>query len=587
MLLLVTTEAGKFQGVLAEALPDVNITILHTNDLHGRVEEGIGFARLATWVQNFREENPHTLLLDAGDTVHGLPIATLFQGESIIRLMNAVGYDAMVAGNHDFNYGWERLVALDQMANFPIMGANIINEAGETILTPYEIKEVGGVKIGIFSLSTPETALKTHPKNVAGLTFTDPVTVATEMVNLLEPQVDLIIALGHLGTDQESEPYTSIQVIQAVPGIDLFVDGHCHTEFSSGMLINETLLVSTGEHGNNLGVVQLVVEEGGLVAAEASLINATEMSVAEDEGVKAMIAQLNQEVQTIGAEVIGNTSVHLEGARDLVRTSETNLGNLVTDVFLDVTGADIALTNGGGIRDSIAAGAITKGDIIRVFPFGNSIEVKRVTGQDIKEALEHGTRTYPEPSGAFPQVAGLTFVIDVSRPEGDRVVEVMVGSEPLDLEKEYTLATNDFVAAGGDGYHMIATTPTLHQMMTMDEALIEYIRERGELTPVVEGRITVRDGLLEPSPEPIPEPDPDSEPQPQPKPTPEPGSDPQPELEATPEPDLDPELETVQILPDRLPDTGQGARIIMPIIGIILILIGIVLYLKRKNKKED
>jgi len=472
---------------------ETKITILHTNDIHGRVEDGIGFARLATLVEQTRQENSNVLVLDAGDTVHGLPIATTFQGESFVRLMNAVGFDAMTAGNHDFNYGWERLVDLDQMADFPILAANVKDENGENILTSYVIKEIDDISIGIFGLSTPETAVKTHPQNVEGLTFESPIWHAQEMVDLLMPQVDIIIAIGHLGVDAESI-YTSTRVIDEVDGIDLFIDGHSHTLFPTGYQQNDTLLVSAGEHLQHLGRVELVIYDGELIEATASVISVDDVEdVEENLEILAIIVELNHEIEELGSEIIGSTAVRLDGDRELVRTVETNLGNLIADVLLWSTGADIAITNGGGIRDSVEAGTIRVGDINRVFPFGNVIEVREVTGQIIKDVLEHGTRTYPEESGAFPQVSGLSFVIDVSRPVGDRVVEIMINGAPLELDGIYRLATNDFIGAGGDGFDMIEGTPLLTQVTSMSEALIDFIREQqGEIVTAVEGRITSR-----------------------------------------------------------------------------------------------
>lgn len=188
----------------------------------------------------------------------------------------------------------------------------------------------------------------------------------------------------------------------------------------------------------------------------------------------------------------------LEGAREKVRAGETNLGNLIADAIIYATGADCALINGGGIRASIDAGDITLGDIITVLPFGNYVVTKKVTGADIKAALEHGTKAYPAPAGGFPHVSGINYVIDIGRPAGDRVVNITVNGQPLDLDKEYVLATNDFLAAGGDEYTMLIDKPLLNKFGTMDEAVITYIQAKGIVNPAVEGRITVRGTKSEP-----------------------------------------------------------------------------------------
>lgn len=471
------------------------ITILHTNDVHARVEEGkydgMGFAKISTLVSQYEEKNPNTLLLDAGDIFHGKTIATLVEGESIAEIMNLIGYDAMVAGNHDFNYGYERLLELDEIANFPILGANIRKEDDTQLLSPYTIIEVDGIEVGIFGLASPETTYKTHPKNVEGLTFTDPVKEAETIVSELEGKTDVIIALSHLGMDESSE-YTSIRVAEEVEGIDLIVDGHSHTTLEEGKLVGDTLIVSAGEYGKNLGVVDLTFENGNLVNKTASLVTKAEAeNVEEDPKVLDFVNSIKEEQNVILSEVIGTTSVNLDGERSLVRTGETNLGNLITDSMLDVTGADVAITNGGGIRASIDTGEITKGEVIEVLPFSNYIVTKTVKGSDIKAALEHGVSAYPESNGAFPQVAGMTFSIDSAKPVGERVTSLLVQGQPIDLNKDYVLATNDFMAAGGDNYTMFADDPITNEYPALDEALISYIKNKETVSPKTEGRITV------------------------------------------------------------------------------------------------
>ncbi|MFS1514150.1 5'-nucleotidase C-terminal domain-containing protein [Chengkuizengella sp. SCS-71B] len=477
------------------------ITILHTNDTHARINEGkydgMGLAKLSTLVKQQEADNANVLLLDAGDTFHGTTFATLEQGKSIAEVFNAVGYDGMAAGNHDFNYGYERLLELKEMVTFPVLSANVIvEETGELLLPPYMIQEVDGVKLGIFGLSTPETHYKTHPKNVEGLKFTDPVVAAQTMVAELSQEVDVIIALTHLGTDASSTD-TSIKVAEGAPGIDLIVDGHSHTEDNIGE--SGTLIVSSGEYTKNLGVVELTFDENDeLVSKEGSLITKEDAAEVEpDAEVQAVIDAITTSQETILAEVVGSTSVVLDGEREQVRAGETNLGNLITDAMLNETGADVALTNGGGIRASIDVGEITKGEVITVLPFGNYIVTKEVSGAVIKAALENGIDSYPDAKGAFPHVAGIEYKIDASKPAGERAVSIQINGEPLDLEKTYVLATNDFLAAGGDEYTMFADITIKNEYPALDEVLIQYIQEKGTVSPVVEGRVTVINEVTE------------------------------------------------------------------------------------------
>ena len=479
----------------ATASAAVTFSILHTNDMHSRVLEGkyagMGLAKLKTLVDEYKAANPGVLLMDAGDAVHGQTFSTLEEGASMIDVMNEVGYDIMTAGNHDFNYGYERLLELDDMADFNILGANVLNQYGLPILKESQVFTVNGVKIGVFGLCTPETTYKTHPDNVEGLTFEDPVVTAERMVAELEGNVDVIVALAHLGVD-DSSTYTSDKVAMAVDGIDIIIDGHSHTTLPEGMMVNGTLIAQTGEYDKNLGVVTVTVD-GDTVSAEASLITKADAAdTAEDPGVAAIIAEIQDAHEVILSEEVGRVPFELNGERAFVRTGETNLGNLVTNAMLEETGADCALTNGGGIRASIDPGYITKGEIITVLPFGNYIITKSLTGAVIKEALEHGTAAYPDAAGMFPHIGGMTFMIDVSRPVGDRIVNLTIGGEPVDLEVEYILATNDFMAAGGDGYDML-NVETVNEFDALDEAVISYISAREVIAPTRENRVLAVD----------------------------------------------------------------------------------------------
>lgn len=481
-------------------------TILHTNDMHSRVTEGkyagMGLAKLKTLVDEYEAANPGVILMDAGDAVHGQTFATLEEGASVIEVMNAVGYDVMTAGNHDFNYGYERLLELDDMADFSILGANVLNSMGKSILTEYQVFTVNGITVGVFGLCTPETTYKTHPDNVAGLTFEDPVVTAARMVAELEGTVDVIVALAHLGVDDASTD-TSIRVAENVEGIDVIIDGHSHTTLSEGMMVGNTLIASAGSYDKNLGVVTVTVD-GDSVTAVASLITKDDAEdTVENPGIAAMIEEIEAAHEEILSEEVGRVPFELNGERAFVRTGETNLGNLITNAMLEETGADCALTNGGGIRASIDPGYITKGEIITVLPFGNYIITKDVTGATVKEALEHGTAAYPDAEGMFPHVAGMTFKIDVSRPAGDRIVDLMIGGQPVDLEASYILATNDFMAAGGDGYDML-NVETVNEFDALDEAVISYIMARGIIAPTRENRVMAVDsGYSGPSTVPV------------------------------------------------------------------------------------
>ncbi|MFO7888664.1 MAG: 5'-nucleotidase C-terminal domain-containing protein [Eubacteriales bacterium] len=479
------------------ATEEVMVSIVHTNDTHARVEagkyDGMGLDKVATIVNNVKAANPNTLVLDAGDALHGQTIATLVEGESIIKIFNEIGYDAMAAGNHDFNYGKERLLELSDMADFPILAANVYSENYENFLPEYVIKDVGGVKVGIFGLATPETKFKSHPKNTEGLEFFDSVIIAKLMVAELESKTDVIVALSHLGMDPSSTERSDL-IAENVDGIDLIVDGHSHHALEEGKMVEGTMIVQAGEYDKNVGHVDILVKDGKVSSITAKLISKEEGEALEaDSDVVAIVEEIKEANDLITEEVVGTTEIKLEGAREFARTGETNLGNLITDSMLDFTGADVALTNGGGIRDSIQIGDITVGDVITVLPFGNYVVTIDVTGAELKEALEHGYSAYPESLGAFPHISGMNVVIDPSQEVGSRVVEVMVKGEELDMEATYSLATNDFLAAGGDDYTMFGDNELTALYPGLDEILIEYIKEYGTEGSPVEGRIQTVD----------------------------------------------------------------------------------------------
>jgi 2',3'-cyclic-nucleotide 2'-phosphodiesterase (5'-nucleotidase family) len=467
---------------------DGSFTILHTNDTHGRVEEGsyagMGFPKISTLVNQYRNEG-NVLLLDAGDTFHGQTIVNLNEGEAIVDIMNEMGYDAMTLGNHDFNFGQERIKELEEMANFPIVAANL----DPALVEPYVIKEINGMKIGIFGLATPETEYKTHPKNVEGLTFRSPSEVAQEMVDELEGQTDMIIALAHLGISEGSE-YTSRRVAENVSGIDVIIDGHSHSALEEGLMVNGTLIGQAGEYDKNLGVVEVEMVEGNVENLTASLVSKEDAAdVEKDQAVVSLIEEIKGENEEITSAVVGKTSVELNGERENVRTGETNLGNLLTDAMLAKVDADVAITNGGGIRASIDEGEITKGEVITVLPFGNTTVVKELTGAQLLDVVEHGLSKYPATEGLFPQVGGMKVIFDGSRPADERVIELRINGEPVEHDKAYHVATNDFMAAGGDGYETFADTETVVEAGGLEEVLMNYISEKGTVAPSKEGRI--------------------------------------------------------------------------------------------------
>lgn len=508
---------SSFSFAFAQDAETTKITIIHTNDTHARLEgtaSELGFAKIATLIKEAKAANPNTLVLDAGDTLHGMPIVNISKGENAIKVLETAGYDYMTLGNHDFNYGKERLLELKDMTSVEMLSANILNEKGEYLFTPYVIKEVSGVKVGIFGLTTPETAYKTSPTNVEGLTFADSIEVSKKMVEELKDKTDVIIALAHIGLD-ESSVITSKAIAEAVDGIDVIIDGHSHTLLETGNLVNNTLIAQTGNYDQNLGYVNLEVQNGEVVNKTAELLKAgAAAETVADADLAKLIDEIKVANQPVFDKVVAKTDIYLDGVRANVRTKETNLGNLSADAVRAAAGADIGLVNGGNIRVDIQPGDITFGRVAELFPFGNTVQVKKITGEDLLAVLEHSVSGYPAAQGAFMQVSGLTFVFDPAQPVGSRVIEVKVGDNALDKAAEYTVAINDFLGIGGDGYEMFKKYSAIAEFGTYEEIFANYLNTNGTEGIEVSGRIKVIETVVEepapvePAPVPTPEPAP-------------------------------------------------------------------------------
>lgn len=458
---------------------EAQIVILHTNDVHGYYNDGVTIAKIAGYKDALQAEGKGVVLVDAGDFTQGNLMVSLYKGATAYPIMKAAGYDYMTLGNHEFDYGATTYKTLAKKCGAKVLVANIVKEGSSQLILPgWDVKEVGGVKIGFFGLATPETKTKAHPDNTAGLEFRDMTEVSKLAIRQLKAAgAEYIVCIGHLGVDVESVGVRSIDVVKAVSGIDLFVDGHSHTAFDAGYQVNDTLIVSTGEKCGNLGKVTLTVKDGKVTAEKAALLNADAMAdVKADAKTDKLVKTLEKKTERATSQVIGSTSVLLDGERASVRGGETNLSRFVTDIFREVTGADVVMTNGGGIRASIPKGKITVGDVRTVFPFGNSIVVKEVSGAVIREMMTSGLKSYPNASGSMPQVSGITYKIKAT---GGAPYEIMVGDEPLDNAKTYTLATNDFTAAGGDGYSMLTPCKLVAYYGGMEQIIIDYIKANG------------------------------------------------------------------------------------------------------------
>ena len=487
----------------------VDLKIFYVNDFHGFAEPYQptgsasplgGIAYLAGAVERARGKQP-SLLLSAGDMIQGNAWANLFQGKSTIEVMNAMKFDAMVVGNHEFDFGPKVLQKRMAQARFPILGANI---KGLPALKPYVIKNLSGVRIAIIGVVTPETPVATHPRNVAGLTFSTPEIAVQQCLPKLKGRADIILVLSHCGFQADKE------LAARVPAIDVIVGGHSHTKIIQPEQVGRTIIVQAWEHAKALGVLTLHIKDKKIVGFEGGLQEISPTTGPPNCRVQEIVARYERQTEARLHRAIGETQVDLEGQH--VRERETNLGNFVADIMRETAGAEAALINGGTIRTGIARGKITVKSIYDVLPFDNYLVAISLTGAQLKQALEYGISRLEEPVGSFPQVSGLTFTYSRNAPAGSRVKDITVGGRPLEPEKEYVVATNDYLVAGGDGYTAfgealksagdysnLGGTLTSSKLAYNDpgtwlrELVINAIQARKTIAPQVEGRIKAED----------------------------------------------------------------------------------------------
>ena len=479
-----------------------DVKIVHTNDIHARVEEDdynqvIGMDRLSGIAQAFTEGADGSLMLDSGDTFHGQSIATLVKGESVAKLMKACGYDAMTTGNHDWSYGKDRLKELGGIANVKILSGNIKNADGTSFFDTDElVKEITKngktLKIGVFGVSDPEMKNKTTPSNVEGLDFQDAVAYARKEAAALKAEgCDVVIALSHTLNPKN--------VAAQVDGVDLWLCGHEHIELSESVTTPDgstTYVSESGYYLNTVGLIDLncTMDEDGSVHVDykkTSVDYEAAQNYPKDASVTAVLDSIKAENETVLNRVIGTSPVELDGVWEHIRIGQTNLGNVITDAYLLATGADIAFENAGGIRASIAAGTVTYGDVINVSPYGNYVVTKKLTGAQIKEMLETSLiirencivandsgewDAWPNDSGSYLQVGGITVRFDPAQPAGARVLSVQKDGQDLDDTKEYTVAVNNYLA-GSDSYPQLAGAMETGEYSCCEELLIRFFEQ--------------------------------------------------------------------------------------------------------------
>ncbi len=473
-----------------EAADDTaELVIFHTNDLHARVSSkddgghSIGLAEMSAAIKAVELKNHNTLWFDAGDTLHGTPRINISRGENMVKLLNETTLDGMVPGNHDYNYGSERLNELSKQLEAPILSANAVQvNTHKYIFKPYQIHKMpNGVKVGVFGLTTPETIYKSNPNNTVGIDFLNPIEQAQYMVKRLRSKCDVLIAITHMGLEKSSK-FTSDMIAKEAPGIDLIIDGHGQTILPKGLVVGDTLIVRTGWHGHKLGRVNISLNDHKITSKQAQLLDSEEvkaLSPTPDINVKKALDAIDRRNAKAFNAVVAHSDRRMSSAAVIVRRQESGLGDLTADAFRWRTGADIAAMNGGGLRADLPAGDVRRIDIMSIFPFGNTVQVAEIKGRTVREMLEHSVSVYPAAIEGFLSVSGMSFSFNPAKPVGQRISEIRIGNELLDDDKTYTLATMDFLLDGGDGYGMLKNLEITSKYENAEEIFAKYIRQAG------------------------------------------------------------------------------------------------------------
>ena len=488
-----------------------DVVILHTNDIHCGISDNVGVARLSQYKKDLKKQGLAVLLADAGDAVQGAPIGKLSKGESIVNIMNAIGYDFLIPGNHEFDYGMDQFFKLNALQKTKYASCNFTDlRTGEHPLRAYKIVEAGGHKIAFVGVTTPETLATSTPKYfqdengkfIYGFSEDDS---GAKIYAAIQKAVDAakaegaeyVIVVGHLGVNGSIPKWSSITIAENTRGVTAIIDGHSHEQFEHLMAKNkdgkDVLITQTGTKMQTVG--KLVIHDDGTMT---STLEKDDTLPAPDPKILKVIEKENKKFEPILKQTVGEALVDLcerdpaTGERR-VRSQETNMGDFVADAFRAVLNTDVALVNGGSLRNKISKGVFTYQDILTAFPFGNMSSAVEVTGQTILDALELSAMNLPDENGGFLQVSGMSYTIDATIPStveldahgsfvavrGDRrIKEVMIGGKPLDPEKIYTVGGTTYVLKdGGNGMVMFKGAKLIDDgTLTDADMIMEYVQ---------------------------------------------------------------------------------------------------------------
>ncbi|CUH84745.1 bifunctional metallophosphatase/5'-nucleotidase [Thalassovita mediterranea] len=506
------------------AAADFNLTILHTNDIHSRIEsinkydstcnaeseaEGKcfgGVARIKTAVDAKRAElaGKNVLVLDAGDPFQGSLFYTTYKGAAEAEFMEAIGYDVMAVGNHEFDDGPKGLADFVDAVSFPVISGNL-DLSSEPLLkdkvSNHVVLDVNGHKVGVISVLATDTVETSSPGD--NVVFQDEIESLKADVAALEAEgVTKIIALTHVGLPKD------LDIAANVPGIDVVVGGHSHTLLSNTSdraagpyptMVGDVPVVQAYAYSKYLGELNVTFDADGKVTAASGEPMLLDASVTPDAAILARVGEMGAPIEEMKQRVVAETSDVIVGDRDVCRAKECTIGNLVADAMLDRVkdqGISIAIQNGGGLRASIDAGEVTMGEVLTVLPFQNTLSTFYVSGETVVAALENGVSQVEEGKGRFPQVSGLKYTFDLAvAPNEGRVSDVMVMEGgawvAIDPAKTYGLVSNNYVRNGGDGYKMFRDADNAYDYgPDLADVTAEFLAKNAPYTPYVDGRIT-------------------------------------------------------------------------------------------------
>ncbi|MCR5163652.1 MAG: 5'-nucleotidase C-terminal domain-containing protein [Thermoguttaceae bacterium] len=466
---------------------ETHLVVLHSNDHHGQLlpaKEVGGLTRFATLVKQIRKEaaaqpNSFVLLLDAGDLNTGTPESDFFNAKPDFEVYNHLAFDYVTFGNHEFDQPLERLKAQIPLARFPFGAANVLGADGQPLGTPFRIMEFPDCRVGIFGLTVAN--MNIYPRMDEHFTFLDEIETARKMVHFLreEKHVDLLIAVTHLGTNQgEGFPVNSISLAQAVPGIDLIVDGHSHTYMEKPLFVNETPIVSANAFSKYLGEARFTVEKGKIQSFSWRSIPVTQ-DIPEDPETAAILKPYLEEAAKIFKQVVAKSEGEFPGDDSICRQKETALGDLAGDCLIwnaknAKLDCDFAFMNGGSLRATIPEGDVTLGNILTAFPFPNDIWILEFDGKTLLELFDFIANIQPG-APAFPHFSREVH-LRVNE-KTNEILELTIQGEPVDPEKKYWVAVTEFMAFEGDGYSILQKRSSSRVISgAFSKAMVNYIQ---------------------------------------------------------------------------------------------------------------